>query len=93
MAFTFRKTPSGTVEVFENGKRISTTTPENAKSSFGFKDELTLPDTSTQPVDLSLPQDGETQQPAGGLLGFKDTISKISDLARQKKKCNLFYSL
>lgn len=76
---TFNKTGDGNIEVFEDGKRVSTTTEKNARETLGYTGELTLPDTATNPT---LPQGNEESNP---LLTFKDTISKITDLARNKR--------
>ena len=42
MAYTFKETPSGTVEIFQNGQRISTASLEHAKS-LGYQDVFTTP--------------------------------------------------
>lgn len=43
MAKTFKQNKDGNIEVFENGRRISTTTPENARKSFGFTGDTQHP--------------------------------------------------
>jgi Protein of unknown function (DUF2974) len=45
--YTFKPTPSGTVEIFQNGQRIATTTPQNAMY-YGYK----LPTTAAAPTTM-----------------------------------------
>lgn len=47
MAYTFKQTPYGTVEVYENGIRVTTTTPQNAASSYGYGGSVTSTPTTT----------------------------------------------
>ena len=83
MAKTFKRTKDGNIEVFENGNRITTTTVANAKLVHGFTEELTLPPTDEITRDsLTLPQSTGEPNP---LLTFKDTLSKVTDLARNKR--------
>ena len=55
MAFTFKEEGTN-VAVFDDGKRITTTTPQNAKTSFGFQGDVAPPKTAFQ-------QSQQVQQP------------------------------
>ena len=75
---TARPTASGNYEVFEDGKRISTTTLDQAKQMGASIEGLpSMQTTATQ--TNALPQ----QQ--GSLLNFQDSLSKAVNLAKQKR--------
>ncbi|MDE2133922.1 MAG: hypothetical protein KGJ49_04925 [Alphaproteobacteria bacterium] len=57
--YTFQTTSSGTIAVFQNGQRISTTTPENAALTYGYK-----PPTSTSSPPNTSTQTPSTQSPS-----------------------------
>ena len=78
--FTFKKTPDGNIEVSQDGKRIATTSEKFARTKYGYTGDLTLP-TEAQPAQ-TLPDTGE---PSNNLLTFRDTLSKVTDLARNKR--------
>lgn len=90
--YTFSPTKSGTVEIFENGRRIATTTPELAKS-YGYGGAPTGVQTNTQ---VSLPPLSQSVAPTSNISGqieaapdnlvtFKRALDKTMDLAQGKR--------
>lgn len=53
MDYSFTPTPAGTVEVSQNGQRISTTTPENAKLNYGYNPTASTSATPTTKPTLT----------------------------------------
>lgn len=82
--FTFNKRPEGTIEVFQDGKKIATGSEKFARTNYGYTGDLTLPTQPTQPTQ-TLP---DTGQPSNNLLTFRDTLSKVTDLARNKRNAS-----
>lgn len=72
-AYTFQTTPDGNVAVFQNGQRISTTTPQNASLTYGYSTPVapTVPPSTvpaTQPIPSTSPTAAMPTQ--GGQLGL-----------------------
>ena len=95
MAYTFKTTPYGTVETYQDGKRISTGTAEYAKTAYGYTGDATqvtptAPVPSTQPplpssTPVTAPTPPATTQPGTNLVTFKDSLDQAIQLARTKK--------
>ena len=91
--FTFSKTKFGTVEVFKDGNRIATTTPEFAKQKYGFAGEIKLPslpqtvptpDVPSVPTEPTLP----TTTPPTPALTLPDTAKPNTNLVEFRNTLN-----
>lgn len=93
MPYTFQQNDNGTVSVFQNGKQISLTTPANAKLTYGYTGQSSLPALSGTPVPPDQPAPPSPTAPQGlpdttqksPLLSFADTLNQAVDLARQHR--------
>lgn len=90
--YTFQPTSSGTVQVYQDGKLISTATPDLAKTQYGYTGQTTPALSGTQD-NPQLPQNSGTSEPnlpqtsgsGNALLDFSNTLNQAVDLARQKR--------
>jgi hypothetical protein len=63
--YTYAPTNSGTVQVFQNGQLISTTTPQFAAQQFGYKGNIPTPAPTVTPAAIT---SGKITTPSGAVV-------------------------
>jgi hypothetical protein len=81
--YTYATTPDKTVQVFQNGKLISTTTPDNAKLNYGYQ----APSTNSPPITPS------TGSPSSGLAVKTTTTPAVTQVQVAKAEDVLLKNL
>lgn len=79
-SYTFTPTPYGTVEVFQDGKRFTTTTPQSAAANYGYTNDVgtALP---PPPVKTQEPTSFSSVKGSEAISNYKDTEAKLSGAA------------
>lgn len=89
MAFTTKQTSSGTLELYQDGQRVATGTPDYINSIVAGKTPAPVVTTAPQsvstpaPTNASVPSPYQPQQ--SNLVSFADALATATDIAKKKR--------